>query len=54
MLIVLAIFVGCTVELELPEREPNCVTVMEYEYQGRDDEGRPRFDYTEKEKCYER
>ena len=52
-LLALAFLAGATVKLELPESEPDCVTVQGYEYQGRDDEGRPRWSYPEREKCYE-
>lgn len=52
-LLALAFLVGATVKLELPESEPDCVTVQGYEYEGRDSEGRPSWNYTEMERCYE-
>lgn len=50
-LLALAFLVGAAVKLELPESEPDCITVQGYEYQGRDDEGRPTWTYPEMEKC---
>lgn len=52
-LLVLAWVVGANVPLTLPEPTENCQTVQGYEYQGRDDEGRPTWEYPEMERCYE-
>jgi len=54
VLLALAFFVGAAVPLTLPSPEPQCVTVIDYEYVGRDENGRPEWRYPERKKCYER
>jgi len=54
VLLALAFFVGAAVPLTLPAPKPQCVTVIDYEYVGRDDNGRPEWRYPEIEVCYER
>ena len=51
VLLGLAIFVGATVDLKVPAPEPECYTVTGYKYVGRDENGRPDFDYPVREIC---
>lgn len=51
-LLALAAFVGANLELRV-YIEPDCWTVMEYEYLGRDAEGRPEWEYIERRVCDE-
>lgn len=57
VLLALAFFVSATcgrylIEAVQPQSE-HCVTVMGYTYQGRDENGRPQFDYPKRTVCYE-
>ena len=52
-LLALAFFVGAVVEIKLPESQPVCISVIGYEYQGRDENGRPSWEYPKGVKCYE-
>jgi len=54
VLLALAFFVGAAVPLTLQAPKPQCVTVIDYEYVGRDENGRPEWEYPEIEVCYER
>lgn len=50
ILLALAFFVGSEVELKLPIQE-NCYTVQRFEYKGRGEDGRAKWNYPTKEVC---
>lgn len=54
-LLALAFWVGATVweQAEFMPDPTYCHTVTGFEYRGRDESGRPEFDYPERRVCYE-